>query len=1050
MARSKISAAIDGLLAYYSFLGHSERTLGPAQHPDGPAGLFGIIANMFASDKTDDTEAAVDPSLSRVARDLLLDVTEGGRFLTTIVDDTELISANRSTTGGLIRACYEETPGFTPGPGSTLIVGQADGAPGSGAVPPDMPFSAASVVAPVSSPKVDAASIYVTYEEGEGNQTTSDGFTYLKDPTINTNVSMPDKFTAPSLGAVVIDKLGCAFSTRHTDAVSLFMNGVPTIEMSRCAPFIDLRFVENKPGVSPEETGGILSGMTMLRFLGVYQVSAKSSAINFGLANALPANIKDPFALISAGAPTESLHSNVSTAGMELFTSPQTLVNPSINSGLLYSEEGATALNSREAAGLPPVVDPFQPFMTLKGMRLTQYGAGYGAESYVRGTISIRLHDRSRMPEITPLIEISAFAMTSMFLEFGWSHPDGENLIEPINPYATFLNSLRRREKIKLVAGSYTLLADGQVDIELDIGGVGGVMSSAIPVATGRYVPLSLVTSVINSSIDAELVKMQSKGKKVSPFSVTIAKSSSKNSGTTMIPKSVLIDSLALIKAAGAGEKGAPEKLAELIEKLIGKDGNTGELTAGERASSGTVLKEKIDGLRPKSSTPDPFLKDFTGIGLEGYPKFRSVTPVYTADEATELSDADVPGEPGAPYVSLGKVAMAMIGAPMAASHRFDEVQLLFYPFNAHAGAMHNQNVSSFPLSVKTICESLEGLAKDSECTIGQVGILLSRAIGDTESAPYGFSDLYQTSGEQSGETPVISKAMSERLHQMGAIFDSFKPPILKIYYEVVPTFSPDASNAEIKNKQYNKDICRIHIYDEAATPYVGAQQAIALSSKESISNVIASGIVSAAAVARSEAEGGDSGTGASDDLLKLIARDDLVQKIEASGVTDVDVYKIIASYSNLKSYVMSQVPSIIFGTAFSPVESVSIGGKTSGKQQTVFLERAMSQKKSDNPQSAGSGPLVGEVTVVPGTVSMTTLGCPVLSYGQQFFLDMQTGTTADNIYQIENLTHVLTEGGYKCEMALKWVGSATAQTIRGAMKQQLTAITEGQKATQT
>ena len=58
----------------------------------------------------------------------------------------------------------------------------------------------------------------------------------------------------------------------------------------------------------------------------------------------------------------------------------------------------------------------------------------------------------------------------------------------------------------------------------------------------------------------------------------------------------------------------------------------------------------------------------------------------------------------------------------------------------------------------------------------------------------------------------------------------------------------------------------------------------------------------------------------------------------------------------------------------------------------------------------------------------------------------MQTGTTADNIYQIENLTHVINENGYKCELALKWTGGATAQTIRGAMKAQLETIKEGQK----
>ena len=70
-----------------------------------------------------------------------------------------------------------------------------------------------------------------------------------------------------------------------------------------------------------------------------------------------------------------------------------------------------------------------------------------------------------------------------------------------------------------------------------------------------------------------------------------------------------------------------------------------------------------------------------------------------------------------------------------------------------------------------------------------------------------------------------------------------------------------------------------------------------------------------------------------------------------------------------------------------------------------------------------------------------------MLAYGQQFFLDMGTGTTADNIYQIENLSHIIGPTGYKCQMTLRWVATASAKTIRGQLKQQLVTLTEAEKA---
>ena len=172
-----------------------------------------------------------------------------------------------------------------------------------------------------------------------------------------------------------------------------------------------------------------------------------TSDFNYELAAAGPAGIEseDPVSALAVSLPfpasdsTENTTSvpqpNISTAGMELFLSPQTLVNPLIN-----TEE-------RVAAGLPPVIDPMQPLMTLTRLTIQEQLSGKGAVGFTNAKIDIVLHDRSRMSDIGSLLNPQTFSLGSMIIEFGWSHPHAYTA-DPDNAYAKFINSLRTKEKI--------------------------------------------------------------------------------------------------------------------------------------------------------------------------------------------------------------------------------------------------------------------------------------------------------------------------------------------------------------------------------------------------------------------------------------------------------------------------------------------------------------------------------------------------------------------------------------------------------------------------
>ena len=46
-------------------------------------------------------------------------------------------------------------------------------------------------------------------------------------------------------------------------------------------------------------------------------------------------------------------------------------------------------------------------------------------------------------------------------------------------------------------------------------------------------------------------------------------------------------------------------------------------------------------------------------------------------------------------------------------------------------------------------------------------------------------------------------------------------------------------------------------------------------------------------------------------------------------------------------------------------------------------------------------------------------IGCPIIRYGQQFFIDFGTGTTADNVYAVNGISHSLSSGEFKTSLKM-------------------------------
>ena len=933
---------------------------------------------------------------------------------------------------------------------------------------------------------------------------------------VNEDPANPDRIISPTLGVLVLPKIYCNPNTRHVLQASLFSSGIPTIEMSLCTPFINLQFKVDTPAIDDrgKTHGNIISFLS--------DGSVEMDSPNWHIANRISAESKDVIekafrneAHSSTEEFIESLDGSeervdqwginfVSTrvasrhrrTGMELFTSPQTLVNMDIN------RERTT-----------PVIDPAAPFMSLDGVTIKEYSSGYGLIGFKKATVNITLHDRSRLGEIAQFIAPRTFGLTEAFLEFGWSHPNSDPATG--SPWGIFLNSLRSVQKYRLIKGNYNMDQNGQVKITLEMGTTGGEDTKTTHVCTGDYVHISVVTSLIRE-VCALLRRTAAAGGVISEEVFDIQHLSPPESSSNEMIERALYDSLLrakdMIHSGGARSTEVKETLRAALLVLGGT--TSSELQSQVIGSTNTVqalLGSKLDNINPAlMASDDPFIRNFhlalRSTGRLMYElRFAQLSldprnPLYptdgqagsgTSDESDEATSDDSSGledvepdlgEGHGDWVSLGKVAVEFMGYPMSRTGRYDEVQMLFYTFNECAGALAGRPISAFPIRFYHFNQLIQdAISQNSNLTTGRLESIFSSMIGNGSHQAYGFKDVYRgyddalereaeanaaaaeqaaaaTSGTPSDdqETPQqraardlgptfnLNEKLSERMWEMGLFRPRFKIPRLKIIYEAVPFMRPDGS------RDISKTLLRIHLMDQNASTHIGEQLILdcitgriapsffqgrdpdARSGAASSFNSAIQGLRERAGVVfdrttqfRSEflEDPNSAYEGAFHSYLNGTDAFNQFDALE-TFLTDMD-------RDFIHNYIKSRVPYIPFGTSNSPFSNVTISGMSSGALFNALLSRTF-REPEDNQTSTSAASSIDEVTVVPATAKVSGLGNPMFHYGQQFYLDLKTGTTADNIFTVRDVTHNIGPGKFTTDLSFYPSGQqATVDSIR-------------------
>lgn len=873
------------------------------------------------------------------------------------------------------------------------------------------------------------------------------------DPSgINSNPSAPSKSSSPNLSLIMLQSPKLSPAARDAGAVEFFMNTIPPLEFSRCVPYIDLQLRIKRPVMAE----GKIRNISMMRFLGAFD------AVDDGLAGeivqARPVwgqdNVAGASELTSEAeaaydtstgtwdAYLASTESEIATkaqsyTGMEIFTSPQTLVN--YDRDLDYSQ-----LHAPSSTG---ILDVTRPFMTLRGISVTHVPMRQGAINVIRAKVDITLHDRSRLGEVASFIAPGVFKDTEAQLEFGWAHPDGGP--DSDNVFGMFLNAMRNKQKYFLVKSDYQFTPDGQVTISLDLANCTSTMLKGYNASSGYLVNVDTVINTYQQAIDAVRQQAKSDNVAASVLPKTVFASQDVTDASMMLPAELYKEIKEVIDLAVNDDQemsftDAISKLDEILE------GDSSKYETGKPYSVFTILNEKIGTFRRD--------EDIENMALDPFLRVPTTSSAAYSALAANFIDRKR-------YVSFGRLVLAFIGQPIAAAGDYDEVQIYFHSFNESAGAMHGMNIASFPVNLDRLHKLLKkSTEKSRDINVFTLFGLCTRIVQDIRSFAYGISrdmsyeygieaensegmavaeasvnvgDNEVTEDDSQDSTEKVETFLFERLNELGCPKQEFKPPIVSYMIESLPSLQLSDDGSAIEDG--TKTIMRIHIVDEKASPYTGesfvlqslaeGEQAIMNSGNQSGSDSAQSDSgdeekILERAERESESEALDrvnaeAGSTASTSL------DDVVDSVVASVTGDSSVEIKQASMEGISTdlahtIISNNIPTIMYGIAHSAISTIDIRGTTTGGVADSLIVAAY-QKEREGQVESGQGAAgdVASMTLIPALLTINSLGCPLLAYAQQFFVRLGTGTTLEQVYGITKLSHTIRAGEYKSTAGL-------------------------------
>lgn len=786
------------------------------------------------------------------------------------------------------------------------------------------------------------------------------------------------------IGVVISNSPFVSLNLRHMNHVTTFLTAIPSVELSRAVPFIDVNFQFKSDA---DGSGALTKGdgkhrvPSLIKFLeGAIQADGASATI----AKTYDKEEKDS-------------KSKVVEIDMGIFTAPQTLVNPDL------SFDPNADNNSIAAA----VGDKFRPLASLESINIDVVASPSYTVAYKSIKMQLILHDRTRLAEIANLIRPAVYTNTSMVIRYGWSHPDDPNT----NPYAELISQMRLEERYCIKNASYSFDDVGQVKIELFLYPLGENQLWLSRISESAA--YQNIQAKIENVRDRVFTLIQDLGIPTEADTRAYMIMNSLDSSTSADPvdkdlAQKINSFVSSVKNSAPGAKqGLAKELGELLQGTV-KDKNK-QVRSLKEELKGTVESAMAGKFTALERNPDPFLPDPT-LDAETVPYAKDLResrkPLPNSDKKKKYSHA-----------SLAKIFTLYVLQPLRQTGIFDEVQVIFYSFNDYCGNASGTNIGQFPVEISIFKKVMDDQIKKKnnvDMSVGSFGKLLNDAfIADPSALAYGMKSVYVS--KNPGIDPPTVRPGSKLENEQDKLLSkgsggSWKNPTVEFYLECLTKRTKKTSDRNLNTKTGNGSILRIHVYDKQSTPWDGFMKL-----KGSLSRINSSvASLDQAKKGKTQAKGGivqlqEAIKELKDDIslggASIEVKDGVV---ETKGFNTAKVKRLISSF----------VPTLTYGSNNTGILKANLQSIQEPRLASVNIIR-QNGTTATSPNGAGNAGL--PLRVIPGQIQMSLIGCPLLSINQHFFIDFGTNTDLDNFYALTGLSHTISAGKFETSAKFIW-----------------------------